>query len=71
MTTPMTAWPVKSTALSIMITPTGTLVFSVARLTIHPLGGSEEEEEEREGWRKGEREEGRRERGKGLITTER
>ena len=38
MTTTMAVWAVKRTALSIMITPTGTRVFRAARLTIHPLG---------------------------------
>lgn len=37
MTTPMAAWAVNRMALSIMITPTGTLVFRAARLTIQPL----------------------------------
>lgn len=36
-TTPMAAWAVNRMALSIMITPTGTLVFRAARLTIQPL----------------------------------
>ena len=37
MMTPKAVWAVKKMALIIMITPTGTLVFRAARLTIQPL----------------------------------
>lgn len=60
MTTPMAAWAVNRMALSIMITPTGTLVFRAPRLTIQPLSGTETG---REGERQSQRKKTNRDKG--------